>query len=51
MTGWHGGNAYRQEAEARGEKIIRPRKGGRSNPEDGGDDPEDQIDPEDQGTD
>ena len=51
MTGWHAGNAYRQEAEARGEKIIKPRKGGGSNPEDGGDDPEDQIDPEGQGTD
>jgi len=36
MVGWHGGNAYRQEAAARGEQIIKPRKGG-DNPEDGGD--------------
>lgn len=34
MVGWHGGNAFRQEAEARGEQIIKPRKGG-ENPEDG----------------
>lgn len=36
MVGWHDGHAYRQQAEARGEQVIKPRKGG-SNPEDGGD--------------
>ena len=34
MVGWHDGNAYRQQAEARGEQIIKPKRGG-SNPEDG----------------
>ena len=42
MVGWHDGNAYRKEAEARGEEIIKPRRG--SGPEDGGDDPEEDID-------
>ena len=34
MIGWHDGNAYRQQAEARGEQLIKPKRGG-SNPEDG----------------
>jgi hypothetical protein len=33
MVGWHGGYVYRQEAEARGEQINKPRKGS-DNPED-----------------
>lgn len=33
VTGWHNGTAFRKEAEARGEKIIRPRRG-KGNPED-----------------
>lgn len=33
IVGWHGGNAFQQQAEARGEQIIKPRRGS-SNPED-----------------
>lgn len=34
VVGWHNGASYRTEAEARGEKIIKPRKKGQGNPED-----------------